>query len=160
MESKLVQDVLWIEAEPSLPKVGRDDAPPPARKAEMVRVAPGVHGWVPKDASRSVAEYILCRWSRQPNGTYAPVPVGGTWAKLTPALCAALGFEGGLDTMKRLALAGFVDASQISPGVMLLDLDSWVRHLAECMDDPDRWADGTDDLKEYLYKNGLRHEEE
>lgn len=128
-------------------------------KAQMVRVAPGVHGWVPGDAAAKVAEYVLCRWSKQRDGSYAPVPVGGTWAKLTPGLCETLGFAGGLDTIKRLAVAGFVDASQISPGVMLLDLDSWTRHLVACMDDVDRWAEGTEDLKEYLWKNGLRHEE-
>ena len=168
---KLVQDLIFGGSEEHSPRPrkvqaapgGEAQAPPrqPERKAEMIRVAPGVHGWAPKDARDKVAEHVLCRWSRQANGTYAPVPVGGAWAKLTPALCEALGFAGGLDTIKRLAIAEFLDASQISPGVMLLDLDSWARHLAECMEDPDRWAEGSEDLKTYLYKNGLRcHEED
>lgn len=160
---KIVQDMLFGGAEdypPAKPtSIAERLIEKPVRKAEMVRVAPGVHGWVPSDASAKVGEYILCRWSRQQNGSYAPIPVGGTWAKLTPALCDTLGFSGGLDTIKRLAIAGFVEASQVSPGVTLLDLDSWARHLAECMDDPDRWSEGSEDLHDYLYKNGLRHDE-
>ena len=44
-----------------------DVAPEPA----MVRVAPGRHAWVPKDAATPPDEYVMCRWSKQPDGTYA-----------------------------------------------------------------------------------------
>lgn len=165
--SKIVQDLIFGGEEsypPARPVAAYPGgklnvAPGAGRKAEMVRVAPGVHGWAPADAAEKVAEYVLCRWSKQANGTYLPVPVGGTWAKLTPLLCETLGFAGGLDTIKRLSVAGFLDASQVSPAVTLLDLDSWIRHLNECMDDPDRWAEGSEDLTIYLWKNGLRTEE-
>lgn len=149
MADYLQDSIFGGTEQPALPE-------PTGGKARMVRVAPGVHGWVPEDAETKVAEYVLCRWSRQGDGRYAPVPVGGTFAKLTPSLCEALGFAGGLDTIKRLAIAGFVDASQVSPGVTLLDLDSWARHLAECMDDPEKWQDGSEDLRTYLWRNGLR----
>ena len=44
---------------------------------------------------------------------------------------------------------------RVAPNTILLDLDSWYRHLADCMDNPDRWNEGGEDRETYLQANGL-----
>lgn len=141
----------------------------------MVRVAPGRHAWVPKSAATPPESYVLCRWSRQADGTYAPVPVAGRYVRLDSKTATLLGFPmragGGAateghpareqhercryDTILRLGRAGFVDVVRIAPNTILLDLDSWYRHLADCMNDPERWDEGKEDRETYLNANGL-----
>jgi len=154
-----------------IPKLPVD--PEPA----MVRVAPGRHAWVPKDAATPPDEYVMCRWSRQADGTFAPVPVAGRYVRLDSRTATLLGFPmragGGAersprptdgvdvsercryDTILRLGRAGFIDVVRVAPNTMLLDLDSWYRHLADCMDDPDRWDEGREDRETYLKANDL-----
>lgn len=142
--------------------------PPPLAvepEPNMVRVAPGRHAWVPKDAATPPDAYVMCRWSKQEDGTYAPVPVAGRYVRLDSRTAALLGFparagEGGnercrYDTILRLGRAGFVDVVRVAPNTILLDLDSWYRHLADCMDNPDRWNEGGEDRETYLQANGL-----
>ena len=141
--------------------------PPLAAEPEpgMVRVAPGRHAWVPKDAATPPDAYVMCRWSKQEDGTYAPVPVAGRYVRLDSRTAALLGFparanEDGnercrYDTILRLGRAGFVDVVRVAPNTILLDLDSWYRHLADCMDNPDRWNEGGEDRETYLQANGL-----
>lgn len=124
----------------------------------MVRVAPDHHGWIPK--ADTVPEMVLCRWVKQRNGEYVPIPTGGRWVRVCAKLCALLGFRDGETTRRhqtlfRLFRAGFVDMTQISPGVWLLDLDSWFRHIATCLDNPEMWEPDSEDRKTYLQKNGL-----
>ena len=142
--------------------------PPPLPvepEPNMVRVAPGRHAWVPKDATTPPDEYVMCRWSKQPDGTYAPVPVAGRYVRLDSRTATLLGFparadEDGnercrYDTILRLGRAGFIDVVRVAPNTVLLDLDSWYRHLADCIDDPDRWKEGGEDRETYLQANGL-----
>ena len=140
----------------------RDGSPHPAPLpgTTMVRAAPGRHAWVPRDAAAPPDGYALCRWSRQPDGTYAPVPVGGRYVRLNSEVAETLGFGRGedrcrYDTILRLGRAGFVDTVRVSPNTWLLDLDSWYRHLAACMEDPERWDEGAEDREAYLKANGL-----
>ena len=146
----------------------RDLVPPPLSvepEPDMVRVAPGRHAWVPKRAATPPPEYVVCRWSKQADGTWAPVPVAGRYVRLDSSTATLLGFSARAgadarercryDTILRLGRAGFVDLVRVAPNTILLDLDSWYRHLADCMDDPDRWEDGRDDRKTYLKANGL-----
>ena len=153
--------------------------PPPLSvepEPDMVRVAPGKHAWVPKSAATPPDQYVMCRWSRQADGTFAPVPVAGRYVRLDSKTATLLGFpmrgvegsasRGGrdgtgnhercrYDTILRLGRAGFIDIVRVAPNTILLDLDSWYRHLADCMDDPDRWDEGKEDRETYLNKNGL-----
>ena len=146
----------------------RDFVPPPLSvepEPDMVRVAPGRHAWVPRSAATPPPEYVVCRWSKQADGTWAPVPVAGRYVRLDSSTATLLGFPARAgsdarercryDTILRLGRAGFVDLVRVAPNTILLDLDSWYRHLADCMDDPDRWEDGRDDRKTYLKANGL-----
>ncbi len=59
------------------PRARGATAPHPERRGGMVRVAPGVHAWVPRDAAEPPDGFALCRWARQADGTFAPVPVPG-----------------------------------------------------------------------------------
>ena len=59
------------------------------------------------------------------------------------------------ETLLRLARAGFIDMVKISPGCWLLDVDSWNRHLLRCMENPEMWDEGSPDLEEYRFANGL-----
>ncbi len=132
-----------------------------AARPEMVRVAPGKHAWVPAPtAQRKVADYVLCRWSRQGDGTYAPVPLPYRLVRMTPELTAMLGFVSGnrtvrADTLLRLAAAGFIECVRVSPHCWMLDLDSWFRHLSDCLDDPEFWDDGGEARRRYNLANGL-----
>jgi len=139
-----------------LPEAVREACAP-----DMVRVAPGRHAWVPAEkARREVARHVLCRWSRQPDGTYAPVPLPYRLVRMTPELTAMLGFVSGgravrADTLLRLSNAGFIDCVRVSPGCWMLDLDSWFRHLQECMEDPEYWDEGGEARRRYNLANGL-----
>ena len=156
-----------LEPEAKSSKLKANVPPPLAVEPEpnMVRVAPGRHAWVPKDAATPPDAYVMCRWSKQEDGTYAPVPVAGRYVRLDSRTAALLGFparvgEGGnercrYDTILRLGRAGFVDVVRVAPNTILLDLDSWYRHLADCMDNPDRWNEGGEDRETYLQANGL-----
>lgn len=146
------------ETAPANPPAGRG-GPRAAAGADMVRVAPGVHGWMPAPG-REVPAYVLCRWARATEGCWRPVPVGGRYARVGRELLALLGFNTGRDssryeTLYRLGRAGFVDMVKVSPGCWLLDLDSWFRHLSACMDDPDMWEEGSEARTRYEFANGL-----
>ena len=124
----------------------------------MVRVAPDKHCWVPKPGA-AVPMYAVCRWVKKPEG-YTLTPVGGRWVRMSAKLCAELGFrdmsrDRKHETMMRLHRAGFIDMVQPSPGVWLLDIDSWFRHLKACAENPEMWEEDSEDRKTYLEKNAL-----
>ena len=132
-----------------------------AARPDMVRVAPGRHAWMPADrAQNAVSRHVLCRWSKQPDGTYAPVPLPCRLVRMTPETTAMLGFVSGnrtvrADTLLRLAAAGFIECVRVSPHCWMLDLDSWFRHLADCLDDPEYWDEGGEARRRYNLANGL-----
>jgi len=131
-------------------------------RPEMVRVAPGKHGWLPAESCHpeQVPQYCLSRWARQPDGSYAPIPFPYRMVRLTPETTAQLGFVSGnrkvrYDTILRLGRAGFVELIRVSPNCWLIDLDSWFAHLGACMDDPDYWDEGGPAREQYNLANGL-----
>jgi len=127
-------------------------------RPDMVRVAPDKNCWLPKQ-NAAVPNYALCRWVKSGQG-YAPIPVGGRWVRLSAGLCAELGFRDVSryrkhETVMRLYRAGFIDMVQASPGVWLLNIDSWFRHLKACAENPEMWEDGSEDRETYLRLNAL-----
>ena len=154
-----------------------------ALRPDMVRVAPGRHAWVPAPhMAGRVPGCVLCRWERIPEGVgvtspsssppaptptqnatapgWRPVPIGGRFSRVRSELVSLLGFNTGADAQKyetllRLARAGFIDMVKVSPGCWLLDVDSWHRHLLRCMENPEMWDEGSPDLEEYRFANGL-----
>ena len=118
--------------------------------------APG--NWAPTCPSIPPAdETALGYWVRNPGaGPNAyTLRSGPRFAKLDARLAKTLGVS--TDTIRRLANAGFVEIRQPSPNLYLLDLDSWQHHLDETdpADNPDFWAAGSENLKRYLFANGL-----
>ena len=132
-----------------------------ALRPDMVRVAPGRHAWVPAPhMAGRVPGCVLCRWEPDGQGAWRPVPIGGRFSRVRSELVSLLGFNTGADAQKyetllRLARAGFIDMVKVSPGCWLLDVDSWHRHLLRCMENPEMWDEGSPDLEEYRFANGL-----
>lgn len=128
-------------------------------KSEMVRVAPEEYAWVPRDDCEP-GKLVMCRWVKGRDDKYRPVPMGGRFVRLCPAVAAELGFRHldrrvRYETIMRLWRAEMIEMVQISPQCYLLDLESWFRHLAECADDPEMWEPGGEARAEYRYKNGM-----
>ena len=120
---------------------------------KLVQVAPGK--WAMKNGPDP--EYILAEVFRHPDGTLGLRPADeGRCVRLTWQVGEMLGFPGQLHTVRRLARAGFVRMPQPSPGVHLLDLDSWYKHLHETEAEPEFWDPEGDNLRRYLMANGLR----
>lgn len=133
-----------------------------ALRPDMVRVGPGRQAWVPKAGQPPAL--TVCRWAPLGDGAFAPVPVGGRWARLCADLLAQLGFREGsratrYATLLRLSRAGFIDMVKVSPGCWLIDLDSWHRHLLRCMEDEWMWEPGSEATRRYQFANGLGHRE-
>ena len=49
------------------------------------------------------------------------------------------GVPSGLNTLKRLIRAGFVDGARVAPMVYTVNLASYFQHLKRCAEDPDFW---------------------
>ena len=122
----------------------------------------GRGGWVPADPAAGPPSLSLCRWRQRGDGSWEPEPFPYRWAQATPELLRTLGLapsvsdRARLDTLRRLALGGFVRVARISPGVTLLDLDSWRDHLWRCLADPDYWERGGEADRRYRAANFTR----
>lgn len=132
-------------------------------KPDMIKVTPSTVNapavYVPKPGGR-VPDLVLAKWVNNGEGKYHLVPVGGRMARLSKELCAELGFRDmnhnrKYETMMRLHRAGYVELVKISPCCWMIDLDSWWRHLADCMDNPEMWDEGSEERDNYLKANGL-----
>ena len=129
--------------------------------ADMVRIAPGALGWMPRGAARqSVPRHCLCRWTMQSGGAFVPIPFPYRYVRLTAEVARLLGFgipgrraKSRLDTLRRLSNAGFISMVKVAPGTYLLDLDSWFAHIAACMDDEDFWAPECEAARRYRQAN-------
>lgn len=132
-------------------------------KPDMIRVTPSTvyapAAYVPKQGG-NVPKLQVGKFAPQADGTYNFVPVGGRWYRLCSELCSILGLRDmnrnrKYETMMRLSRAGHIELVKISPGCWLLDLDSWFRHLSECMENPQMWDEGSEERENYLHVNDL-----
>lgn len=132
-------------------------------KPDMVKITPSTVNapavYVPKPGGK-VPDLVMARWSHNGNGQYHLVPVAGRWVRLTSELCSELGFRNTsrarkYATMYRLHEAGYVELVKISPCCTLIDLDTWWRHLADCIENPEMWDEGSTERENYLKANGL-----
>lgn len=132
-------------------------------KPDMLRITPSTANapavYVPKPGAR-VPDLVLARWAELSDGRYHLVPVAGRWARLSTELCTILGFRDmnrnrKYETMMRLGRAGYIEIVKVSPGCWMIDLDSWWRHIADCMENPEMWDEGSEERANYLQKNGL-----
>lgn len=155
-EANLVQPGLFGGEEPyrqrarNAPSAQRQEPPAAGR---LVQVAPG--RWAARGGPDP--EYILAEVFRHADGTLGFRPSGeGRFVKLTPRVGELLGFSGQLNTIRRLARAGFIRMPQPSPCVYMLELDSWFEHMRATEEDPDFWAPEGKHMRQYLMANGLR----
>ena len=97
-------------------------------------LAPEEYAWVPRDDCEP-GKLVMCRWTlRGRDDKYRPVPMGGRFVRLCPAVAAELGFRHldrrvRYETIMRLWRAEMIEMVQISPQCYLLDLESWFRPL-------------------------------
>ena len=132
-----------------------------ASRPAMVPAGPG--RWRPR-AGEDAPKTCICRWVQLSDGSFRPEPFPYRWVQVTPALLAELGFAPALEprarreTLQRLAAAGFVRLARISPGVTLLDLDSWQEHMWRCLSDPDYWERDGAAYRKYELANFTRKE--
>ncbi len=113
---------------------------PPLRKkvgAQMIRVAPGEY--VPLCPADEVPKAGIALWEKTRSGTYQAVPVTDRMLRLGAELASLLGFSGDYDTLYRLARAGFIETIKVAPRTILLNVDSYYRHLRRCAEDPWFW---------------------
>ena len=130
-------------------------------RPEMVRIAPEKHAWLPAEHCKEPPEFCLAKWvkSKQDN-LYRLIPMSGNWVRMNSDVAALLGWNLGdrksrYDTLKRLGNAGFIEFVHVAPGVHLLELRSWFRHLADCQECPEMWDKTGDDVQVYKESNGL-----
>jgi hypothetical protein len=69
--------------------------------------------------------------------------------RLDRRLARMLGFAGQYATLHRLGWAGFIEIVSPSPGVSLLNLDSWFNHLRRCAEDPEFWSKSGPNYRAY-----------
>ena len=51
------------------------------------------------------------------------------------------------------------ETGQLSEKRWQSDMDSWHRHLLRCMENPEMWEEGSEDLETYRFWNGLGRRE-
>jgi len=160
INSDLTQhDLFWSEPETIRPRQSTDERLKDLSRPDMVRVAPERYAWIPATHITEPPKFCLGRWIKK-GPEFRLIPAGGKWIRMTAEVAAELGWRGvdrksSYDTLKRLAAAGFIDFVHVAPGTHLLDLESWFRHLGDCMSNPDKWDKGSEDLETYQESNGL-----
>ena len=121
--------------------------------ADLVQVAPGKY--VARDGTPP--EQVIAETFFNADGTLGIRPLKGARnMRLTRHSIRALGFDKRLTTLVRLARAGFIEVSHPSPGIRLLNVDSWFDHLRRTQEDPDFWDEDGENWRNYMMRNGLR----
>ena len=119
---------------------------------DLLQVAPGKY--VMKGGKPP--EQVIADVFRHADGTLGVRPMpGGRYVRVTKRSARSLGFPS-IQTLRRLGTAGFVEVSKPAPGVLLVNLDSWLAHLRDTQEDPDFWDAGGENWKTYMFKNGMR----
>lgn len=126
---------------------------------DMVRVSPSVWAWRPRDPER-VPKYGRCRWVPNGDGTYRPVPNDTRFVIVSREVLDEIGFRGMTKsvsdtTLRRLSSAEEILMFHISPRVRVLDLDSWWKYMDECIGNPDKWEEGSESWRNYMFRNAL-----
>lgn len=125
------------------------------QNTSLIEVAPGRYE---PPRGESPPEYVVAETVSTAEGLRLRPAGFGRLAKLGPELRDLLGVSsrGQIETVKRLGRAGFVGLYHASPGVYLLDVDSWFRHLDQVAEDPDFWDPEDSNWRRYMMANGLR----
>lgn len=108
-----------------------------SRRPAWVQVTPG--RWIAGNPNLPPPDYVLSKVTKLPDGTVKLDPLPHTWVRLNKALLRQLGMPNGYNTMRRLALAGFIEIGRPTGSITMLNLDSWFNHLDRTINDPDYW---------------------
>lgn len=158
--AKLMQHDLFgvapVPFEPKPPRTFDKAFPGP----DMVRVSPTVWAWKPADPNH-VPKYGRCMWIKNADGqTYRPAPQEVRFVIISRDVLDEIGFRGmsrsvSDTTLRRLAAADEILIIHISPKVRMLDLDSWWKFVDECITNPDKWEEGSESYRNYMWRNAL-----
>lgn len=110
-----------------------------------MRAAPTVREitvWATPDAPTRLSmpggrppEFAICRLVKVREGVFHLEPLTlDLWLKMKPDFCHSLGIELSDDTLKRLGRAGFVSMRHVAPQVILINVQSLLKHLEESKD--------------------------
>lgn len=127
------------------------------RKPLLREVAPG--RYVPTDAAiKDLPEVLLCKLVPTGDGEYRLDPFREDWLRMDADSLRQIGMHRQIDTLNRLAKAGFIEIVQVAPKTSLLNLTSWYGHLrrvAEVQADGERfWEEGRGNIELYRETGG------
>lgn len=123
------------------------DACRKAARAPLTQVAPGV--WMKTDTAKKPPEVVLAHIVDEGEGLYRVVPIFEELVRVDLKLLQLLGMERHRNTLSRLIESGLVEGVKVAPGTTLLNLASWMNHVARCAEDPDLWDAGRGYLEQY-----------
>lgn len=127
------------------------------RKPLLREVAPG--RYVPTDpAIKDLPDVLLCKLVPTGRGEYRLDPFREDWLRMDAESLHLIGMHRQIDTLNRLAKAGFIEIVQVAPKTSLLNLTSWYNHLrrvAEVQADGERfWEEGKGNIEVYRETGG------
>ena len=108
---------------------------PPTLRAEKGKVVaveflPGRVVEVPAFEARGLGRYVVCKLARQPDGRFALIPQEwNAFVRVSQTLCRDLGLPCTTKQLSRLARAGFLETSQVSPRGLWVSLPSIIEHF-------------------------------
>lgn len=122
------------------------------RKPLLREVAPG--RYVPTDPDiHELPDVLLCKLTPCGNGEYRLDPFREDWLPIRKDTLQQIGMHRQVDTLNRLAKAGFIEIIAVAPQTHLLNLTSWYNHLrrvAEVQADGERfWEVGRGNIEVY-----------
>lgn len=121
----------------------------------QVEFLPGRVAELPAFEARGVAKYVVCKLARQPDGRYILVPQEWQqFVRVTDHLCQDLGLPCTQRQLARLARAGFLESSQVTPRGLWVSLTSILAHFEATRiieDEPSWWT--AERLETYYYAN-------
>lgn len=108
---------------------------PPALRTEKGKVVaieflPGRVVEVPAITAAGMGKYVVCKLARQPDGRFALIPQEWhAFVKVTRDLCQDLGLPCTQRQLSRLARAGFLETSLVTPRGLWVSLPSIIAHF-------------------------------
>ena len=119
-------------------KTAAASAPPPTLRVEkgrtvQVEYLPGRVVELPAMEVAGVAKFVICALKKQADGRYILVPQEWRqFVRVTDRLCQDLGLPCTQRQLRRLAKAGFIEASQVTPRGLVASVPSIIGHFYRC----------------------------
>lgn len=99
-------------------------------RAVQVEFLPGRVAELPAFEAAGVGRFVVCKLAKQADGRYALVPQEWSqFVRVTRHLCRDLGLPCSRRQLERLARAGFLESSQVTPRGLWVSLSSIIEHF-------------------------------